>query len=389
MTLQEPISPTLPYGRHAISEDDIRAVEAVLRGEWLTTGPAVEAFEKALAEKTDARFAVACSSGTAALHLAMLAAEIGRDDDVVVPAITFLATANAARLAGGEVVFCDVSPTTGLMTVQACDEALQRGRNVKAVLPVHLTGQCAPVEAIQELAQAEGALVIEDACHAIGTRYQSASGDWVPVGACRHSDMTVFSFHPVKTVAMGEGGAVTTNDPELCERLRCLRNHGMLRAEGHPYRYEMREIGLNYRASDLHCALGLSQLSKLDQFTAARRKLSEAYDTALTGLSDWLRPIDRVEGCDPAWHLYPVLLDETKVERNELMDRLSGLGVSTQVHYIPVNEQPYYVDRYGAQLLPDARAYYARTLSLPLFSQMTMDDVAHVCGALKNVLGEG
>lgn len=389
MTLQEPITPTLPYGRHAISEDDIRAVEAVLRGDWLTTGPAVEAFEDALAIKTGAKFAVACSSGTAALHLAMLAAEIGRDDEVVVPAITFLATANAARLAGGEVVFCDVGATTGLMTVKACDDALQHSRNVKAIVPVHLTGQCAPVEAIYELAQAEDALVIEDACHAIGTQYQTSSGEWVPVGACRHSDMTVFSFHPVKTVAMGEGGAVTTNDPRLAERLRCLRNHGMLRAEGHPYRYEMRELGLNYRASDLHCALGLSQLGKLDAFTEARRKLADAYDIALADMTDWLRPIDRVENCAPAWHLYPVLLDESKVDRNKLMPTLAALGVSTQVHYIPVNEQPYYIDRYGAQLLPDARAYYSRTLSLPLFSQMSEDDVAHVCSALKSALGDG
>lgn len=388
MTLQEPISPTLPYGRHAISEDDIRAVEAVLRGDWLTTGPAVEAFEKALAEKVGARFAVACSSGTAALHLAMLAAGIDTDDEVVVPAITFLATANAARLARGEVVFSDVSATNGLMTAQFCDEALHRARQVKAVVPVHLTGQCAPIEAISEMARTEGALVIEDACHAIGTQYQASDGDWVPVGACRHSDMAVFSFHPVKTVAMGEGGAITTNDPELYESLQRLRNHGMVRAEGHPYQYEMREIGLNYRASDLHCALGLSQLAKLDDFVTSRRSLVAAYDAALSEFGEWLSPIERVEGCLPAWHLYPVLLNEDKVDRTALMRNLAELGVTTQVHYIPVNEQPYYTERYGTQLLPDARAYFSRTLSLPLFSQMSEAQVGHVCGALKSALGE-
>jgi len=387
MTLQEPITPTLPYGRHAISEDDIRAVEAVLRGDWLTTGPAVEAFEKALAEKAGAKYAVACSSGTAALHLAMLAAGIGRDDEVVVPAITFLATANAARLAGGEVLFCDVGASSGLMTEQSLDEALNRGRQVKAVAPVHLAGQCAPMEAIQELAKRDGALVIEDACHAVGAKILDGSGNWVPVGACRHSDMTVFSFHPVKTIAMGEGGAVTTNDPELNERLRCLRNHGMVRTDGHPYLYEMHELGLNYRASDIHCALGLSQLAKLDDFVAARAGLVSAYDTALEGLADWLQPIERVEGSAPAWHLYPVLLNEGKVDRVALMQALSALGVSTQVHYIPVNEQPYYIDRYGAQLLPDARAYYARTLSLPLHCQMNQDDVTYVAGALQSALG--
>lgn len=386
MNQQGPIDPALPYGRHNIDRDDIEAVSAVLAGDWLTGGPAVAEFEAALAARVDARYAVACSSGTAALHLAMLAAEIDQDDEVVVPALTFLATANAVRLAGGEVVFADIDPDSGLMSAASCEDAVNLAHKVKAVVTVHLAGQCTDHEAIRALAESEHAYVIEDACHALGTTYRDSSGEWLPVGACRHSDMTAFSFHPVKTVAMGEGGAVTTNNAGLYERLMLLRNHGMIREAGHPFRYEMHELAPNYRASDIHCALGLSQLGKLDQFIEARRTIVAQYDARMSNLADWLRPVSRADGCTPAWHLYPILLNRD-VDRVPLMDSLAERGITTQVHYMPVNEQPYYVDRYGSAPLAGAGSYAARTLSLPLFPGMSESDVERVCGALEAVLG--
>lgn len=392
----------LPYGRHTIEEDDVAAVAAALRSDFLTTGPAVDAFERAFAEAVGARHAVVCSSGTAALHLAALAAGLGEGDAAIVPTVTFLATANAARYVDAEVGFSDVDPDCGLMRARDFAAALETapGRP-RAVLPVHLAGQCAELPEIAELARARGMTVIEDACHAIGATY-AAGNERVRVGSCRHSDMCVFSFHPVKTIAMGEGGAVTTNDDELAERLRRLRAHGMTREAGqftedgafdedgapNPWWYEMPAPGFNYRASDLHCALGLSQLRKLDRFLAARRALAAHYDRLLAELAPLVRPTARIPGCDPGWHLYVALVDfaAAGISRARVMRRLRQAGIGTQVHYIPVHRQPYYRARYGTERLPGAEAYYERALSLPLFVGMTDADVARVVAELARAL---
>jgi len=391
----------LPYGRQVIDDDDIAAVTAVLRGDWLTTGPTVEKFEAALAAKVGARFAVACSSGTAALHLATLAAGLKRGDCAVVPSMTFLATANAVRYADAEVVFADVDGDTGLLRPEDLEAALARAQGrVAAVLPVHLAGQTVDTAAIAEIAQRHGMAVIEDACHALGSTYQ-AGGETFQVGSCRHSTMAVFSFHPVKTIAMGEGGAITTNDPELYKRLMMLRSHGMTRnssefhnvdlafgADGNPnpWYYEMAVIGFNYRASDIHCALGLSQLGKLESFIERRRELVAQYDKLLAPLIPQVRPPERVPTCDPAWHLYAPRFDFAAIEggRAGLMQRLRDAGVGTQVHYIPVHRQPYYLERLGEQQLPGAMAYYRATLSLPLFPSMADADVGRVVDAIQN-----
>lgn len=403
----------LPYGRHGIGEDDIAAVVEVLRGDWLTTGPAVAKFETALAERVGARHAASCSSGTAALHLAALALGLGPGDAVVVPTMTFLATANAARYVGAEVVFSDVDPETGLMRPEDLEAALNRAAKtpdlaVKAVFPVHLNGQCAEMEGLAVTAKAHGLAVVEDACHALGASCRLADGATATAGDCRHSDMAVFSFHPVKTVAMGEGGAVTTNDGALYEKLVRFRNHGMVRdaaafeqkeqafdsnggADGgaNPWYYEMPEMGFNYRASDIHCALGASQLAKLDGFVSKRRALADRYDDLLAPLPPMARPVARAPYCDPAWHLYVVLIDFAMagLSRATLMQKLREKGVGTQVHYIPVHEQPYYRERYGRQALPGADAYYARALSLPLFPAMNDGDVERVVESLRSCLG--
>jgi len=395
--------PTLPYGRHWVDEDDVAAVAAVLRGGALTGGPAVAAFERALAEAVGARHAVSCASGTAALHLAVSALGLPRGTTALVPAMTFLATANAPRLAGMEVAFTDVDPDTGLVDEAGLRAALEGVRGAGVVLPIHLNGQTADTEAVAALAREHGLRVIEDACHALGASYRAGAGEAVRVGSCRHSDMAVFSFHPVKAVTMGEGGAVTTNDAALAERVRRLRNHGMLRAparftnteaaldaEGqpNPWYYEMAELGFNYRASDIHCALGLSQLAKLERFVARRRHLAERYDRRLEPLAPVVRPVGRVAGCRPAWHLYPVRIDFPRAGRPRaaLMRALGERGIGTQVHYIPVHRQPYYRRRYGEQTLPGAERYYQRALSLPLYPAMRDADVDRVVGALEACL---
>jgi UDP-4-amino-4,6-dideoxy-N-acetyl-beta-L-altrosamine transaminase len=401
-------APFLPYGRQLIEEDDIAAVAAVLRGDWLTTGPAVAAFEAALCAATGAAHAIACANGTAALHLAALALELAPGDRVIVPSVTFLATANAVRLAGGEVVFADCDADSGLMEAAHLDGALARaaaqpGGPVKAVFPVHLTGQCADLPAIAALAGRHGIVVADDAAHAIGSRYRTAAGAASPIGDGRLAAMTSFSFHPVKTIAMGEGGAVTTNDDRLAARLRRLRSHGMVREAGllendalafdadgavNPWYYEMPEIGLNYRVTDIQCALGLSQIRKLDRFVARRRALAARYDDLLADLAPLVRPIAKSPAGRAAWHLYSVLIDfeAAGLSRARLVERLMAVGVGTQVHYIPVHLQPYYRGRYGALNLPGAERYYARTLSLPLFPAMRDEDVERVVDALARAL---
>ncbi|MBP2316066.1 UDP-4-amino-4,6-dideoxy-N-acetyl-beta-L-altrosamine transaminase [Azospirillum soli] len=392
----------LPYGRQVIEEDDVAAVAAVLRGEALTTGPMVERFEEELCERTGAAFAVVCSNGTTALHLAMLGAGIGLGDRVVVPAVTFLATANAVRYVGAEVVFADVDPDTGLMRPQDLEQALARADGpVRAAAPVHLNGQTADMASLKTLADRHGLRLIEDACHALGT-----SGPGWKIGDCGHSDFACFSFHPVKTIAMGEGGAVTIHDPNDARRLRRLRSHGMVResadfmhhadafdADGspNPWYYEMPEIGFNYRATDIQCALGLSQLAKLERFVARRRALVDRYAAALAPLAPLVRPIGKVPGCAPAWHLAVALIDFSSagVTRSVVMRQLREQGIGTQVHYLPVNRQPYYQARYGNIRLPGASTYYDRALSLPLFPSMADSDVDRVVAALADSLGIG
>ena len=380
----------LPYGRQTIEDDDIAAVAAALRADYLTTGPTVEAFEDAFREVVGAGHAVACSNGTAALHMAMLAAGIGPGEVCIVPSITFLATANCAAYVGADVVFADVDPDSGLMTPGTLVEALSRadGRRVRAVLPVHLRGDVCDLPALEALAGAAGAVLIEDAPHALGSTLKV--GNHVErVGDCSHSAMSTFSFHPVKTIATGEGGMVTTNDPALAARLRLARSHGMTRTPGaDPWLYEMAEPGFNYRLPDINCALGLSQLAKLPRFMARRRTLAALYEAALAPLAPVVRLAARPEGSDPILHLLVVLIDFAAVgkSRRQVVEALAARGVGSQVHYIPVHSQPYWQGKNGPLDLPGATAWYDRCLSLPLYPAMDDGDVARVVEALGDAL---
>ena len=380
----------LPYGRQTIEDDDIAAVAAALRGDYLTTGPTVEAFETAFREVVGARHAVACGNGTAALHMTMLAAGIGPGDVCIVPSITFLATANCAAYVGADVVFADVDPGSGLMTPDTLAEALgrARGRRVRVVLPVHLRGDVCDLPALAALAGEAGAALIEDAPHALGSTLKV--GNHVErVGDCAHSLMSTFSFHPVKTIATGEGGMVTTNDAGLAERLRLARGHGMTRTPGaDPWLYEMAEPGFNYRLPDINCALGLSQLAKLPRFMARRRTLAALYEAALAPLAPVVRLAARPEGSDPILHLLVVLIDFAAVgkSRRQVVEALAARGVGSQVHYIPVHSQPYWQGKNGPLDLPGATAWYDRCLSLPLYPAMDDGDVARVVEALGDAL---
>ncbi|HTO39965.1 MAG TPA: UDP-4-amino-4,6-dideoxy-N-acetyl-beta-L-altrosamine transaminase [Rhizomicrobium sp.] len=396
--------PFLPYGRQLIEEDDIAAVTAVLRGDFLTTGPSVRRFEKKLAQTVGAKHAVVCANGTAALHMAARALELGPGTTIVVPAITFLATASAPHLNGAEIVFADVDPTTGLMGPSELAAAIARAGRVDAVFNVHLNGQCGALEEIAATARAHGAKIVDDACHALGTRYVAQDGALTPIGANAHCDLSVFSFHPVKTIAMGEGGAVTTNDPELAVRLERARGHGMVReaaefvntddafaADGapNPWYYEMGTPQFNWRANDIQCALGVSQLGKLERFVTRRRALATRYDKLLCGLSPVLMPLGRTRSCLAAWHLYVAQIDfrAAGLIRGAVMRDLAQQGIGTQVHYYPVHRQPYYAGRYKTPRLPGADHYYDRALSLPLFASMTDDDVSRVTDALAHIFG--
>lgn len=399
----------IPYSRQQIDDDDIAAVIDALKSDYLTTGPLVEGFEAAVCEAVRASQAVAVSNGTAALHVAAMALDIGPGDVAIVPAITFSATANAVRYCGGEVIFADVDPDTGLMMPEHFEAALRKvgSRRLRAVFPVHLGGQCADPAALADIARREGIAVVEDACHSLGGGYLKADR-MVPVGSGHDALMTVFSFHPAKTVTTGEGGAVVTPDPATGRRLRELRTHGITRdpaqfqqpdmaydTDGavNPWYYELRELGNNYRLTDIQSALGRSQISKLRQFVRRRAELVERYDRLLSPLSPRLTPIVRQPGQTPAWHLYIALIDFAGIgaSRRQVMKALAARNIGTQVHYIPVPLLPYYKQRYGATAadFPGAQRYYERALSLPLYYGLGDADQDRVVEALFDILNAG
>ncbi len=387
----------LPYGRQTIDDDDAAAVVAALRDDFLTTGPRVDEFEAAFAGATGAPHAVACNSGTAALHLAVLAQGLGASDCAIVPTMTFLATANVVRMTGAEVVFADVDSDTGLLTRGHLAEAVARakaaGWKVRAALPVHLNGQLCDMGDLAAVAREHELALIEDACHALGADR---------AGACENSAAACFSSHPVKAITTGEGGVVTTQNAAMAGRMRHLRSHGMLRDAArfentalafevnkvNPWYYEMHEIGWNYRLPDVLCALGISQLKKLDRLWRRRCEIAALYDGLLAPLAPAIRPVPR--RAPHGWHLYAVLIDfpALGITRAAVMNALRAQGIGTQVHYIPVHRQPYYRRRYGDAVLPGAERYYERCLSIPFFPAMTDDDVHRVAAALARLAGK-
>jgi len=375
----------LPYGRQCVDEEDIRSVVDVLRSDWLTTGPKVAEFERAFAGRVGAREAVAVSNGTAALHAAVYALGVGPGDEVVVPAITFVASANAAVFQGATPVFVDVDPETLLID----PEQVERGitARTKAIIAVDYAGQPCDYTTLRGIAERHSVALVADACHALGG---SCGGQ--PVGAL--ADLNTFSFHPVKHITTGEGGMVTTDEPAPAERMRTFRNHGITtdareRDRGGSWFYEMIDLGRNCRLSDIHCALGLSQLAKLPGWLARRRAIARRYDAAFAGVPA-LAPLSVREGIEHAYHLYVIRLElgRLRVGRAEVFAALRAEGIGVNVHYIPVHLHPFYRARFGTGpgLCPAAEAAYERILSLPMFHGMTDGDVEDVIAAVNKVI---
>lgn len=383
----------IPYGRQQVSDDDIASVVEVLRSDFLTQGPAVPRFEAAVAAAVGAIHAVAVNSATSALHLACAALGVGPGDRVWTSPITFVASANCALYCGATVDFVDIDPRTYNMSptrlATQLAEAARAGRLPKVVIPVHLTGQSCDMAAIHALAQQYGVRVIEDASHAIGGSYRGER-----IGGSRYSDITVFSFHPVKIVTTAEGGVAATNDDALAARLRLLRSHGitrepaeMTRPSDGPWYYQQVDLGFNYRLTDLQAALGTSQMRRLGEFVDRRRALAARYDTLLDRLPvtrPWQHP-----DTASAWHLYVIRLqlDRIAITRRAVFDALRAAGIGVNLHYIPVYTQPYYERMtFAGGPWPASERYYAEAISLPMFAGLTDADQDRVVGALRQVL---
>lgn len=379
----------IPYGRQDVTPADIAAVSEVLASDWLTQGPAVPRFERALSQSCGATHAVAVNSATSALHLACLALGLGPGDWLWTSPITFLASANCARYCGAQVDFVDIDPRTYNLSVQALARKLEAaraaGRLPKVVVPVHLAGQSCDMAAIHALGREHGFRIIEDASHAVGGRYQG-----LPVGCCRYSDITVFSFHPVKIITSAEGGMALTNDAHLAERMALLRSHGMTRdparmsrqADG-PWYYEQVDLGFNYRMTDMQAALGLSQLERLQGYVTRRHALAARYDQRLAGLPltiPWQHP-DTHSGL----HLYIIRVDAGR--RRAVFDALRANDIGANVHYIPVHTQPYYRGLgHTTGTYPEAERYYAEAISLPMYATLRDDQQDRVVDVLREAL---
>ena len=381
------------YGKQNINEEDIREVENVLRSDFLTQGPAIERFEKRVAEYCGAKHAVAVTNATSALHIACLAAGLGPGDVLWTSPITFVASANCGRYCGADVEFVDIDAKTYNMSMTALEEKLRqaevKGRLPKVVVPVHLAGQSCDMKRIHELATAYGFTVLEDASHAVGAEYLGGK-----VGSCEFSDMAVFSFHPVKIITTGEGGMVLTNSKELYEKLTLYRSHGITRESAFmthesdgPWYYQQINLGFNFRMTDIQAALGCSQMQRLDEFVARRGHLAARYDKLLEGLP-LVTPYVQHDAV-PSWHIYVVRVDFSRVKKTkqEIFDEMKERGVMLNLHYIPVHTQPYYEQLgHKPEECPEAMKYYEEAMTLPLYYDLTDEQQGNIVAMLGEVL---
>ena len=379
------------YGKQSIDENDIDAVVEVLKSDFLTQGPAIEKFEKCVAEYCGAKYAVAVTSATAALHISCLATGLGKGDILWTSPITFTASANCGRYCGADVDFVDIDPSTYNMSIAELEKKLQAAEiKPRVVVPVHLAGQSCEMDKIYKLSQKYGFKVIEDASHAIGADYKETK-----VGCCKYSDMTVFSFHPVKIVTTGEGGMVLTNDKDLYEKLVLYRSHGITRdpklmtgtADG-PWYYQQIDLGFNYRMTDMQAALGYSQMQKVNEFVSKRRYLAKRYNELLKNINGIQLP-DQNEDTKSSWHLYVVRVDFSKISKtkNQIFAEMKEKGICLNLHYIPVHTQPYYENLgFKGGDFPNSEKYYEEAFTLPLYYSLTDEQQDHIVKSLVEVL---
>ncbi|MFH1877236.1 MAG: UDP-4-amino-4,6-dideoxy-N-acetyl-beta-L-altrosamine transaminase [Candidatus Omnitrophota bacterium] len=386
----------IPYSRQCISDDDIREVVETLRSDWLTQGPKVKEFEEALCRYTGAEYCAVLSSGTAALHLLMLAFGAGKGDRVITSPITFSASANCAVYTGARPSFVDIDDMSYHIDARKLEEFLKREKNrknVKAVIPVHFMGTVAEIERVCEICRGYGIKVVEDAAHAFGAGYMSGRGEWERVGSSSRSDAVILSFHPIKHIATGEGGAVLTNDRKIYEKVVRFRQHGVVRNNKNarqfrpgqirqPWFYDIPELGFNYRITDFQCALGISQLKKLDDFVEKRRRLAYAYNEAFRDIKNVRVPFER-ENTSASYHLYVIRVPSAK--RDRLYSYLREKGIYAQVNYIPVHMLSYYQSVLGYRRgdFPVAEKYFEECLSLPLYPSLSGEDQSRVIGAVR------
>jgi len=374
----------IPYGRQDVTEEDIEEVVKVLHSDFLTQGPAVPLFEQKLCSYTGARYSVAVNSCTSALHIACLALGLGPGDILWTSPITFVASANCALYCGASVDLVDIEPDTALMSVEKLKDKLEwaekEGKLPKIVIPVHFAGQPCDMEEIYNLGQKYGFKIIEDAAHSIGAKYQNE-----PVGNCRYSDITVFSFHPVKIITTGEGGAAMTNSPSLADKMELLREHGITRdldkmhnTPDGPWYYEQIDLGFNYRITDIQAALGNSQMNRLDQYVSRRSEISEWYDKQFinTKINPLLRKLNRVSSC----HLYVVMVQDGAPSRNSLYNDMHKCGIGVNLHYIPVYHQPVFNK---GTWLENTEIYYDRAISLPIYPTLNNEQLERVVDKVK------
>ena len=380
----------IPYGRQSIDQDDIQAVVSVLESDYLTQGPLVTRFENCIKEYSGVEHAVAVNSATSALHIACLALDVRRGDWVWTSPITFVASANCALYCGAKVDFVDIDPTTGNLSISALEEKLvqaeQQNCLPKVLIPVHFAGQPCDMAAIKSLSERYGFCIIEDAAHAIGSSYQGHK-----TGCCKYSDITVFSFHPVKIITSAEGGMALSNNKKLADKMRLLASHGVTRdpeqmkfpLEGE-WVYQQIDLGFNYRISDLHAALGLSQFKKLDEFISKRNELSNCYDQSFSQLP--CMPLTRQDRVVNSYHLYVVLLDQ-KIDRAIVFDKLRAQGLGVNVHYIPIYKQPFYQSLgFTSFYCKGAEEFYKKSITLPIFPALKEKTQAEVIKVFRNVL---
>ena len=381
------------YGTQSIDQNDIDAVVEVLKSDFLTQGPAIEKFEKCVAEYCGAKYAVAVTSATAALHISCLAAGLSKGDILWTSPITFTASANCGRYCGADVDFVDIDPSAYNMSIDELDKKLQAAEiKPKVVVPVHLAGQSCEMDKIYKMSQKYGFKVIEDASHAIGADYKETK-----VGCCKYSDMTVFSFHPVKIVTTGEGGMVLTNDKDLYEKLVLYRSHGITRdpklmtrtADG-PWYYQQIDLGFNYRMTDMQAALGYSQMQKVNEFVNKRRYLAKRYNKLFKNINGIQLPYQN-ENTNSSWHLYVVRVDFSKISKtkNQIFAEMKEKGICLNLHYIPVHTQPYYENLdFKDGDFPNSEKYYEEAFTLPLYYSLTDEQQDHIVKSLVEVLGE-
>ena len=383
----------IPYGHQWVDNYDIKELVAVLQSGWITQGPKVKEFEDAFCKYTGAKYAVVVSSGTAALHIACLAAGIKAGDEVITSPITFVASANCVLYCGGKVVFADIQGDT--INIDPKEIKRKLTKKTKAIIPVHFAGYPCDLEDIYAIAKKHNLIVIEDACHALGAEYKGSKS-----GSCKYSDMTVFSFHPVKSITTGEGGIVLTNNKRLYEKLLMLRNHGITKDPAKftinhnlltindygDWYYEMQELGFNYRITDFQCALGLSQLKKIDRFIQRRREIVKIYSKKLSKIDGIILPTEKPY-VKSSWHIYYIRLKNSQ-RRKEVFEKLRKQGLGVQVHYIPIHLQPYYKENFGYKEgdYPKAENYYKSVITIPLYASLNKQQIRYIINEIMKIV---